>query len=164
MILVGAMSTYSSLYSQDFQKWIYSQISLLRAGKTDEIDVTHLIDELEDMGKSNVRELESRLMILLAHLLKWQFQLASLAAQWKNFEGKSWRTTIIEQRAQIAFLLKKVPSLKSQLQEAITEAYPESVALAVKETRLRVGVFPVQCPYTMEQILDDEFYPEVQDC
>lgn len=158
------MNAYSGLYYQDFQKWIYSQINLLRAGKTDEIDVAHLIDELEDMGKSNARELESRLMILLAHLLKWQFQLASLAAQWNDFEGKSWRITIIEQRAQIAFLLKNVPSLKSQLQEAITEAYPESVALAVKETRLRVEVFPVQCPYTMEQILDDEFYPEVQDC
>lgn len=154
------MSVYSSLYSQDFQQWIYSQINLLKAGKTDEIDVAHLVEELEDMGKSNVRELESRLIVLFAHLLKWQFQLASLTAQWKDFEGKSWRNTIIEQRAQIAFLLKKVPSLKSQLQEAIAEAYPESVAIATKETRLSTRNFPAHCPYTQEQLLDDAFYPD----
>jgi hypothetical protein len=150
----------AELYEHDFNAWIHNQISLLKAGKTNEIDIEHLIEELEDMGKSNLRELESRFIILIAHLLKWQFQLATLETQWQDFEGKSWRKTIIEQRTQLLYLLKKVPSLKQKLQNAVTEAYLEAVMLAVKESKLSKSIFPTDCPYTIEQLLDDDFYPE----
>jgi hypothetical protein len=154
------MNKFAELYEHDFNAWIHNQISLLKAGKTNEIDVEHLIEELEDMGKSNLRELESRFIILIAHLLKWQFQLATLETQWQDFEGKSWRKTIIEQRTQLLYLLKKVPSLKQKLPHAITEAYSEAAMLAVKESKLSQAIFPTDCPYTIEQLLDDDFYPE----
>ena len=154
------MNKFAELYEHDFNAWIHNQISLLKAGKTNEIDIEHLIEELEDMGKSNLRELESRFIILIAHLLKWQFQLATLETQWQDFEGKSWRKTIIEQRAQLLYLLKKVPSLQQKLQNAVTEAYLEAVMLAVKESKLSQSIFPIDCPYTIEQLLDDDFYPE----
>jgi len=149
----------AELYEHDFNAWIHNQISLLKAGKTNEIDIEHLIEELEDMGKSNLRELESRFIILIAHLLKWQFQLATLETQWQDFEGKSWRKTIIEQRAQLLHLLRKVPSLKRELPNAIIDAYPDALDLAIDETNLPESTFPKTCPYTIEQLLDKYFYP-----
>ena len=149
----------SDIYEQDFNAWIESQVLLLRQGRTHEIDVEHLIEELEDMGKSNLRELASRFIILIAHLLKWQFQLDTLTERWKEFEAKSWRNTIIEQRTQILFLLKKVPSLKTSLQNARADAYPEALRVAIKETNLAPDSFPRDCPYSVEQILNEEFFP-----
>jgi hypothetical protein len=154
------MNRTAEIYERDFDAWVQRQVFLLRQGKTGEIDVEHLIEELEDMGKSNLRELESRFIILIAHLLKWQFQLETLATQWKEFEGKSWRKTIIEQRAQLLFLIKKVPSLKSSLHLAMTEAYPEARRLTIRETNLAPDVFPVDCPYSVEQLFDEDFYPD----
>ena len=153
------MNTLQLEYEKDIDNWAHQHICLLKARKFDELDIEHLIEELEDMGKSNVRELESRLIILIAHLLKWQFQLETLASQWQEFEGKSWRKTIIEQRTQILYLLKKVPSLKSKLDNAIIESYSESVMLSVKETQLPAETFPQTCPYSAEQLLNMDFYP-----
>jgi len=95
------MNTLALEYEQDFHSWIEKHIDLLKAGKFEEIDAKHLIDELEDMGKSNIRELESRFVILIAHLLKWQLQ--------PEKQSSSWRGLISEQRVQILRLLKKRP-------------------------------------------------------
>lgn len=153
------MTGHSALYEQDFQRWAQNQADLLRHGNIQNLDVEHLIAELEDMGKSSLRELESRFIILIAHLLKWQCQLHTLAHQWKDFEGKSWRNTILEQRTQLGFLLDKVPSLKTSLELAREEAYPAARRLAIKETGLSPETFPIGCPYTVAELLDDDFYP-----
>jgi hypothetical protein len=100
------------------------------------------------------------LIILIAHLLKWQFQFDQLAEQWKDFEGKSWRNTLLEQRTQLGFLLAKVPSLKASLDLACEEAYPAARRLAIKETGLPPEGFPGRCPYTIHQLLDEDFHPE----
>ena len=153
------MTLYTSLYEHDFKRWTQSQVDLLRHGNIQLLDIEHLIAELEDLGKSSLRELESHFIILIAHLLKWQFQFNSLTDQWKDFEGKNWRKTILEQRTQIGFLLDKVPSLKSSLEMACKEAYSPARRLAIKETGLPPGCFPSDCPYTIVELLDDEFYP-----
>jgi len=153
------MNKLTEIYDSDFHLWIQRHIELLKTGKTNELDIEHLIEELKDMGKSNVRELESRFLILIAHLLKWQFQLKRLQTQWEKFEGKSWRSTIIEQRTQLLFLLKKVPSLKSSLENVVHETYPEAVELAIEETNLPPSTFPEHCPYTIAQLLNKQFYP-----
>ncbi len=154
------MNQHTKLYEQDIDSWIDHQVRLLQQGRLHEVDSEHLIEELQDMGKSSRRELESRLIILMAHLLKWQFQLQTLSDQWKEFEGKSWRNTIIEQRAQLLFLLRKVPSLKPILQDAITEVYPEARRVAIKETGLKPALFPDHARFTLEQLLDEDFYPK----
>lgn len=82
-----------------------------------------------------------------------------LTHQWKEFEGKSWRNTILERRTQLGFLLGKLPSLKTSLELTKEEAYPAARRLAVKETGLLAEIFPVDCPYTVGEILDDDFYP-----
>jgi len=153
------MTSHAARYEHDFEAWAKNQADLLRHGNTQNLDVEHLIAELEDMGKSSLRELESRFIILIAHMLKWQYQFDTLTDQWKEFEGKSWRNTILEQRTQLGFLLGKVPSLKTSLELAKEEAYPAARRLAIKETGLSVETFPVDCPYTVGEILDDDFYP-----
>ncbi len=154
------MNNLAIEYDRDFNAWIQQQIILLKQGRVNEIDVEHLIIELEDMGKSNLRELESRLVILMAHLLKWQFQLKQLSELWEKFKGSSWQQSIIEQRYKINRLLKENPSLKSHIQDAMVNAYPDAIELATRETQLPSSTFPNKCPYTIEQLLNDDFYPD----
>lgn len=142
-----------NLYEQDFNAWISAQIHLLEQGKVNEIDILHLIDELADMGKSHLNELENRFVVLIAHLLKWQFQA--------DKQSSSWRGSISEQRIQIGRLLRKNPSLKTKMQAAINDAYPDALELAIEETQLNKKVFPENCPYTTEQLLDKQFYPSI---
>ena len=146
-------------YEQDFHHWIEHHITLLRSGRFNEIDVEHLIEELESMAGRDRNELVSRLKILIAHLLKWQFQLQQLNEQWQEFDGRSWRRSIIEQRSQLADLLENIPSLKHHLSESVNLAYPKAVNLAIDETKLPKSLFPKTCPYTVEQLVDKEFYP-----
>jgi hypothetical protein len=154
------MPNLSRLYEQDYAAWAERNAQLLRAGRFSELDVEHLIEELSDMGKSNQHELVSRLRVLLAHLLKWQFQYRQLSERWAEFEGKSWRNTIIEQRLAIEYLLRKHPGLQSKLADAVAEAYPLGTDLASAETGLPPTSFPAECPYALEQVLDRGFYPE----
>ena len=154
------MTHQTQLYNQDIQAWAQTQIQLLRQGQLSALDVDHLILELEEMGKSNQRELTSRLIILIAHLLKWEFQRQHLTEQWRNFEGKSWRNTIIEQRLQLTLLLKQAPSLKSSLTQTLAEAYPAARRLASQETDMEIDTFPETAPYTPVQLLDEHFYPD----
>lgn len=143
-------------YEQDFHQWIEHHVALLRERRFNEIDVEHLIEELEDMGKSNLRELRSRFVVLIAHLLKWEYQLKQLKNQWEGYTGSSWKGTITEQRIHIAKLLKDNPSLKKFLSEAITDA----LKIVIEETGLLESAFPTECLYTIEQLLDKKSYPE----
>jgi hypothetical protein len=145
------MNTLEQDYEQDFYAWIQHNIALLKQGKLNEINIDILIDELESMAKRDKRELTSRLMILIAHLLKWQFQ--------PDKQSSSWQGSIDEQRIQIIEQLEESPSLKNILPEGIGKAYPKAVTLATKETNLAIETFPKGCPYTIEQLLDENFYP-----
>jgi hypothetical protein len=141
----------SDLYDQDFYAWIEKNVSLLRDGRLSEVDVAHLADELEDMGKREQRELASRLGILLAHLLKWQYQ--------PERRGPSWVNTIAEQRLQLDGLLEQSPSLRLQLSARIERAYGYGVKVAAKETGAPGSRFSADCPYSEAQILDPDFWP-----
>ncbi len=152
----------NTLYEKDFYAWIYHNIELVQAKKWDEIDADLLIEELESMAKRDKHELVSHLTILLLHLLKWEYQFKQLSDMWQEFGGKSWKFSIIEQRKQIAKQLKMSPSLKTYLSQAIIEAYDDALELAVDETGLQSDTFPTQCPYTVEQLLDKQFYPQSQ--
>jgi hypothetical protein len=142
----------ADLYQQDINQWIAQQIQLLQEQRFAEVDIEHLIVELEDMGKSNIRELKSRLVILIAHLLKWQFQVDN--------RSTSWQGSIREQRVQLLILLEDVPSLKRRFNEIVLTAYPNALQLALEETQLAKNQLPESCPYSMQQLLDKQFYPE----
>ena len=139
-------------YQGDFYGWTQQQADLLRAGQFAEIDIENLIEEVETMGRSEKRQLDSRLTVLLTHLLKWQYQT--------DRRGKSWRLTIIAQRDNFSVVLQDNPSLKPQLDAILAHAYKLARVYAARETDLELTVFPESCPWTYAQILDEGFYPE----
>lgn len=126
-------------------------------GRVHELDVEHLIEELEGMARRDRNELISPLIILIAHLLKWQ--LSQLTETWEQFSGKSLRNSILEQRYCVHEQLENTPSLQNYLPEAVMKAYPKAVALAVDETELSKAIFPPTCPYSIAELLDKTFYP-----
>ena len=138
-------------YETDIVAWAEEQAALLRAGKFSALDIEHIADEVEDVGKSEKRELANRMSVLLAHLLKWQFQPARQSA--------SWRRTLREQRRAIALHLEDVPSLKAVLRQDrwFAAVWADAVAKAADETGLEG--FPETCPWYVEQCLDPEFLP-----
>ncbi|MCG6939730.1 MAG: DUF29 domain-containing protein [Thiohalocapsa sp.] len=141
----------TDLYDEDLYAWAMTSARMVREGRLDELDREHLAEELESMGKSELRALESRLTVLLAHLLKWQFQPAN--------RSKSWERTLIEQRKRIARLLRDSPSLKPKLPELFPDAYDSALRLAAEETGMDETDFPQACPYRVEEALSPGFYP-----
>lgn len=140
-------------YDEDFAAWTRAQARMLQAGRFEELDITHLIEEIEDLGASERRALESRLGVLLGHLLKWKYQ--------PDYpHRKSWRATIREQRRQIQRLLARNPSLESTLNEAVADGYQTGVNIVVAETPLDDGDLPRTCPFTVEQILAADYWPD----
>jgi hypothetical protein len=156
------MTELSELYSKDYTAWAKRMAGLLKAGEFSRLDIGHLLEELEGMGASEKGELENRLLILLAHLLKWQFQYRQLAERWQEFEAKSWRNTIVEQRGRLARRLRKSPGLKAALAESIADVYPDAREMAADESGLPLKTFPATCPYSPEQLLDKSFYPPME--
>jgi hypothetical protein len=157
------VSELAQLYEQDYSAWAEAHVALLKAGRFESVDVAHLIAELEDMGQSERRRLESHLRVLLAHLLKWQFQYAQLAERWQEFDGRSWRNTIVHQRTQLQLLLHKHPGMKRLWLTAKQEAYADARVLAAKETGLSIENFPEICPYCDAEIVEqDDYLPPCQ--
>ncbi len=140
----------NTLYDQDFFAWTNEQVRLLRAGKLAQADIGHIAEEIETMGKAEKRELVSRLTVLLAHLLKWQYQ--------PERRGKSWRNTITTQRLDVADHLADNPSLRARLPQSITDAYKRARLAAANETDLDTDAFPTTCPWSYEQIMDPDFF------
>jgi len=141
-----------NLYDHDFYAWANEQAALLRSGKLADADIEHIAEEIESMGKTEKRELISRLTVLLVHLLKWQFQPIR--------RGKSWEVSIKVQRNDLARHMVDNPSLKSKLDEAIGYAYRDAVLLASDETSLPETTFPLACPWSFEQMMAPDFWPE----
>ena len=140
-----------TLYEQDFYAWANEQAALLRAGNLSAADIEHIAEEIESMGRTEKRELVSRLAILLAHLLKWQFQ--------PGRRGTSWQATITIQRRTLKRHLTDNPSLKPKLPEATADAYGDGRLSASAETNLPVETFPAECPWSFEQIMDEAYWP-----
>jgi len=143
------------LYNQDFYSWAQQQAELLRDGRLSELDAEHLLEEVLDMSGSKRRELKNRLAVLIAHLLKWQYQ--------PGRRSRSWLLTIEEQRQEIADLLQENPGLKPEIAEQLNKAYRIAILQAAKETGLAKNVFPTECPWSFEQIINNEFLPEATD-
>jgi hypothetical protein len=141
----------SNLYEQDFYGWTQEQAVLLRQGKLMQLDVENLIEEIESLGRQERRELVSRLVVLLHHLLKWEFQ--------PEYRSRSWEATIKIQRLEVAKLLEQNPSLRPYVSEAIVDAYLRAIVEVYGETGIPVDKLPVDCPYSFEQIGNSAFFP-----
>lgn len=138
-------------YAEDFYGWLNTTAQLLRTGALSNVDFENIAEELESMGKSEKRELASRLTILLVHLLKWQYQ--------PEKRSRSWENTIKIQRIEIEELLEESPSLHYEVERVIDTAYRKARIGAEEETGIDQRHFPATCPYAFDQLRDDEYYP-----
>lgn len=139
-------------YEKDFYAWAIHNAQLLREGKLSKVDIEHVAEEIESMGKSERRELINRLAVLLAHLLKWKYQPLR--------QSKSWEHTIKEQRYELIDLLGESPSLKHELEKQLSRAYQKALMIAEKETGFEQKVFPKGCPFSLKQALNKDFFPK----
>lgn len=135
-----------NLYNQDFYLWTKTVVQQLKENKFNEIDIPNLIEEIESMGKSEKRELKTRLIVLLMYLLKWQYQ--------PEKRSESWRSTISEQRICIETLLEDSPSLQPLLAEVFADCYQKARLKASDETGIKLNFFPQESPFTLEEILE----------
>ncbi len=150
-----------TLYDRDLQLWIEQTIRQLQNREFDALDIDHLIEELSDLGKSEKNALKSNLTILLAHLLKLMVQ-----QDVPDIMKGSWYSSVLEHRQRVLNNLADTPSLKSFLVGAIEKAYPDARKIAIKEGKLaKLGIrmseeskYPATCPFSIEQILDEDFY------
>lgn len=148
------MGTNAELYEQDFYQWTQEQAALLREGAWQDLDGANLAEEVESLGRSERNALESRLEKLLLHLLKWRYQPD------KRVRGHSWEDTIREQRRRLSRLLSQNPSLQPTLPAVLADSYLYVRQRAQLQTRLPLATFPEVCPWTAEQVLDGDFWPE----
>jgi hypothetical protein len=138
-------------YERDFYAWALYNAKLLREGKLEEADIENVAEEIESMGKSEKRELINRFAVLIAHLLKWQFQPARRC--------NSWKYTIEEQRDELLNLLEESPSLKKEIEQELVRAYKRGVLIAATETNLGKETFPSTCQFSLEQLISAKFFP-----
>jgi hypothetical protein len=141
----------STLYDIDFNLWIEQTVNQLKNGNLKDLDIKNLVEEIESMGRSDKREIYSRLKVLLIHLLKWKYQPSK--------KTSSWIATINEQRTQINLIFKDSPSLKPYLRDNWQDCYQDARIDAATETFLPLETFPWECPFTPEQILTPGFIP-----
>ncbi|MGD9657260.1 MAG: DUF29 domain-containing protein [Methylocystis sp.] len=142
----------SRLYDQDFYAWANEQAALLRAGRLGEADIEHIAEEIESLGKTEKRELVSRLRALMLHLLKWRFEPGK--------RTRSWEATIKIQRLDLLEHLQDNPSLRPEIVMIIEKAFKGAVLEAIAETGFSDKTFPEKCPWTFDEMTAEDFWPE----
>ncbi|MBZ8180862.1 DUF29 domain-containing protein [Oscillatoria salina IIICB1] len=142
----------TNLYDRDFYLWTETTANLLRENKFHQVDLDNLIEEIASMVKREKRELKSRLIVLLMHLLKWKYQ--------SEKRSPSWSSTISEQRICLELLLEDSPSLKPFLAEVLSNCYRKARHLTAKKTNLHLDTFPEGCPFSESKILELDYLPE----
>ena len=142
----------NDLYETDFYTWTQQQARLLRERRWADLDLENVAEEIETLGRSDKRQIESRLEILIAHLLKWKYQPGRRSA--------SWTSTITQQRLKIKGLVEESPSLERYPGKVFLDQYLGARIEASKDTGIAFDLFPEECPFTIEEILDVDFFPE----
>lgn len=140
-----------ALYDRDFVEWTIEQARLIKSGDFAALDLKNLAEEIEVMGGSQKSEIASRLAVILEHLLKWEYQPG------KRKYG--WRSSLSEQRGALYFALAASPSLKAQPSRVLERAYEIGRIRAASDTGLPERSFPRDCPYSVAQVLDGNFFP-----
>jgi Domain of unknown function DUF29 len=146
-----AISIPNALYEADYLQWLETTVQNIKSQEYGAVDWGNLIEEMEDMGRRERQSLESNFIVLVIHLLKWQFQ--------PQQRSGSWESSILEHRRRVKKALKDSPSLKPYLESIEAECYGEAVKQAKAETGLLLEAFPVNCPYELVGILKDDFLP-----
>lgn len=142
----------TDLYDQDYAHWLEQTALCLRKQAFEQLDIDNLIEEIEDMGRSEKRAIESNLRVVLWHLLKWRYQPQN--------RSSSWQGSIAEHRIRIRKALGDSPSLNNYLNEVFAETYQDAIKVASEETGLDPKTFPTTCEWTLSQALDETWRPD----
>ena len=143
---------HSDLYDRDYTLWLEETIRHLGDRQFEELDLLNLIEELEGMSRSEKRAVYSNLKILLMHLLKYRYQPTK--------RSNSWRSTIREHRQRLKRAFQESPSLKNYFHENFLDCYQDARELAADETGLALEAFPMESPFSQEEILNTEYLPD----
>ncbi|MEH3119220.1 MAG: DUF29 domain-containing protein [Methylorubrum populi] len=138
-----------SHYEGDLYTWVQEQVALLRAGRTDALDLDHIAEELSDVGSELYFRLQSAIEIVFLHMLKWEHQ--------PERRSRSWVLSIAEHRARIDILLRKNPGLKSRVAEAVEDGFRLGRLRAAREMKRSLSTLPAACPYSWDDILNRPF-------
>lgn len=149
---VNSPSIVSTLYDTDFAEWLDITLAALREHRLEHLDLPHLIEEIEGMSASERHEINSRVRVVLLHLLKWRYQ--------PDKRSRGWRSTLALQRDELADRLETSPSLKKTLIASMSKIYGRAINAASIETGLPITSFPAECPFTLAEVLDPGFLPE----
>ena len=141
-----------TLYDRDYSLWLDSQVQALKAGNYQALDLENLIEEIEDMGRTEKKAVGSNLRVVLLHLLKYKYQPAK--------RTNSWKSSIREHRIRLLEDFKTSPSLKRYCEQVFREQYQKARALAADETGLPLETFPVDSPLTLAEALNPDYLPE----
>ncbi len=144
-------TTSNQLYERDFYAWTVATAAALKSGDWQEIDLVNLIEEVEAMGRVEKAALESNLVVVLMHLLKYLYQPQKRSSSWIN--------SIVEHRRRIDQALKVSPSLKPYIEEVFLECYLDARVDAAAETGLAEDIFPIAPPFTLQKAIDPKFQP-----
>jgi len=145
-------------YERDYQGWLAAQVRAIRDGRLGDIDSSNLAEELEDMGRSAKKALKSQLVRLMAHLLKWSVQKD--IRQRNPSAANRWLASIRNARMEIKDDLAESPSLKTYLPTIFAKANSAAINGAVEDTGLADTAFPPQCPWSLDDVLRDNFLPD----
>lgn len=141
------------LYDTDFYSWLLEQARLLEQGQANQCDLENLIEEIEDMGKRHLSKLDRHLTKLLTHLLKWQYQPQ------KQEYGHSWENSIRAHRKQAKDMMEKYPSLEAKVVDDWGDTFESAIEYAVIDTDMAKADFPNICPWTFDQIMEEDWLP-----
>jgi len=147
------MHTNAELYDEDVYAWAQATAALIRTGKWHEVDAEHVAEEVEDVGVSQYNAVSNDLYQVLIHLLKWRYQPT------RRIVSHSWRDSILEHRDRIDRLCTRTRSLRGHLPAMLAEEYPRARRRARYQTGLPLATFPLTCPWTIEEVLDADFWP-----
>ncbi|NMF58644.1 DUF29 domain-containing protein [Pseudanabaena yagii] len=146
------MNATKALYETDFNLWLKETVNLLRKGEVEKLDLENLAEEIEDMGNSRKDALESNLIRVLQHLLKWKYQ--------PQKRTNSWKASITEHSLRLNKAFKKSPSLKPYFESVFADCYQDARLITSQETGLDIATFPDLCPFSQTDVLNPQYLPE----
>lgn len=141
-----------TLYEQDFNLWIEETVKLLKNRQLDQIDYDNLIEEVEDLSKNQKDDLEIHLENILRNLLRWKYLIPERVNDWK--------VEILRNRIDIKRIIRDSPSLEQYIDSVLDECYKTARLLAATQMGVDIEIFPVEFPFTKENILDPDYLPE----
>ena len=140
-----------TLYDQDYYLWLEHTTQLLKQGKFSGVDIPNLIDEIEGLTQNQKQALKNNLRVVLMHLLKYQYQPEKITNSWVN--------SINEHRDRIYDILDDSPSLEQYIRDELSRVYGRARRRTSRETQKSLDVFPTECPFTIKQALDEDYFP-----